>query len=350
MKIFFLPQKGNEEPWMSDFIAAVGGRCPVVIYDETKPLAPQFEGVEYVVELGGKVATHEIIDTARAAGVRFWQIMGTGMDHVDILYFEQQGIPLSNTPGQFSSLALAEHAIYLMLCLVKGLAATRRCFPERVFYRPVGEDLDGKKLGLVGLGASGRELAKRAHGLGMHIVAIDAADIPEDTLAHLHVGWCGGPDDLARLLEESDFVSIHVPLLRSTRHMINAEALKRMKSSAYLINVARGAHRRSRGADRGSPRRHNCRSRSRRIRRGTIGSFASDSSYGQRCRHAAHSRRFEKHVAGPIKGGRGQCFSCRGRIAAALSGDIGDGHLIRCRKDSRGVKVNVGAGAQCPPA
>ena len=240
MKIFFLPQKGNEEPWMSDFIAAVGGRCPVVIYDETKPLAPQFEGVEYVVELGGKVATHEIIDTARAAGVRFWQIMGTGMDHVDILYFEQQGIPLSNTPGQFSSLALAEHAIYLMLCLVKGLAATRRCFPERVFYRPVGEDLDGKKLGLVGLGASGRELAKRAHGLGMHIVAIDAADIPEDTLAHLHVGWCGGPDDLARLLEESDFVSIHVPLLRSTRHMINAEALKRMKSSAYLINVARG--------------------------------------------------------------------------------------------------------------
>ena len=90
-----------------------------MIYDETKPLAPQFEGVEYVVELGGKVATHEIIDT--------------GMDHVDILYFEQHGTRLSNTPGQFSSLALAEHAIYLMLCLIKGLAATRRCFPERVF-------------------------------------------------------------------------------------------------------------------------------------------------------------------------------------------------------------------------
>ena len=241
MKIFYLPQKGNEDPWTSDFIAAVGDRCPVVVYDETKPLAPQLGGVEYVVELGGKVATHEIIDAAKDAGVRFWQIMGTGMDHVDIRYFDQKRIPVSNTPGQFSAVALAEHAIYLMLCLVKRLADTRRCLSERSFYQPVGEDLDGKKLGLVGLGASGRALAQRAHGLGMRLAAIDVADIPQDVLRNLHIGWFGGTSQLGHLLEESDFVSIHVPLLESTDHLIDAKALDRMKSSAYLINVARGA-------------------------------------------------------------------------------------------------------------
>ena len=112
MEILYIPQKGNEHPWMTDFIEAVGDRATVVIYDDTGPIAEQFEGVDYVVELGGKVATHEMIDAAAAAGITFWQIQGTGMDHVDIPYFEKKGIQIANTPGQFSSIALAEHAIY----------------------------------------------------------------------------------------------------------------------------------------------------------------------------------------------------------------------------------------------
>ena len=62
MEILYIPQRGNEHPWMDDFIEAVGERATVVIYDDTGPIAEQFEGVDYVVELGGKVATHEMID------------------------------------------------------------------------------------------------------------------------------------------------------------------------------------------------------------------------------------------------------------------------------------------------
>ena len=69
MEILYIPQKGNEHPWMTDFIEAVGDRATVVIYDDTGPIAEQFEGVDYVVELGGKVATHEMIDAAAAAGI-----------------------------------------------------------------------------------------------------------------------------------------------------------------------------------------------------------------------------------------------------------------------------------------
>ena len=240
MKILYIPQRGNKHPWMSDFIEAVGDRATVVIYDHTRPAAEQFEGIDYVVELGGKLATHEMIDAAAAAGISFWQIQGTGMDHVDIPYFEKKGVRIANTPGQFSSIALAEHAIYFMLCLTKNLSATPKCFASRRFYQPLSLELDGLTLGLVGLGASGKDLAKRAWGLGMKLMAIDAAEIPPATLDELHVDFFGGPRELDRLLAASDVVSIHVPLLPSTRHLIDKRALSLMKPTAYLINVARG--------------------------------------------------------------------------------------------------------------
>ena len=240
MRILYVPQKGNEHPWMDDFLEAVGDRATVVIFDDTRPVAEQFEGVDYVAELGGKVATHEMIDAAAAAGITFWQIQGTGMDHVDIPYFEKKGIQIANTPGQFSSIALAEHAIYFMLCLTKNLSETPKCFASRSFYQPLSLELDGLTLGLVGLGASGKDLAKRAWPFGMKLMALDAAEIPQTTLDELHVDHFGSPKDLDHLLAESDIVSVHVPLLPSTRHMIDKRAFSLMKPTAYLINVARG--------------------------------------------------------------------------------------------------------------
>ncbi len=240
MKILFLPQGGLERPWMTDFLEAVGDRATVVIYDHTRGVAGQFEGIDYVVELGGKVATREMIDAAAAEGITFWQIQGTGMDHVDIPYFEKKGIRIANTPGQFSSVALAEHAIYFMLCLTKHLYQTAKCLASGTFFGPISQDLEGLTLGLIGLGASGKDLARRAWPFDMKLMAIDAADIPKSTLDELHIDFFGAPGDLDRLLAESDIVSIHVPLLPSTRYLINKAAFERMKSSAYLINVARG--------------------------------------------------------------------------------------------------------------
>lgn len=240
MKILYLPQIGIEQLWMEDFLEAVGDKATVEIFDHTKPVAKQFQHVDYVVELGGKVATHEMIDAAAASGITFWQIQGTGMDHVDIPYFEKKGIRIANTPGQFSSVALAEHAIYFMLCLTKNLSQTPKRFAAKDFFGPVSQELDGMTLGLIGLGASGKDLARRAWPFGMKLVAVDTIEIEQSKLDELHIDFFGNPSDLDRLLAEADIVSIHVPLLPSTHHLINKYALEQMKSSAYLINVARG--------------------------------------------------------------------------------------------------------------
>ena len=111
---------------------------------------------------------------------------------------------------------------------------------SQVFNQPMTEDLEGKTLGLVGFGASARELARRAWPFEMKILAIDVADVPQEVCDEFHVGFLGGPQELDRLLAEADYLSLHIPLTSKTRHLIDGRAMGLMKPSAVLINVARG--------------------------------------------------------------------------------------------------------------
>jgi D-3-phosphoglycerate dehydrogenase len=127
-----------------------------------------------------------------------------------------------------------------MLCLAKNLDESRRNIRSGVFYHPMNEELEGKTLGLVGFGGSARELAKRAHGMGMRLLAVDAVDVPPAVQEEYHLDFLGGPKDLDKLLRESEYLSIHTPLTSKTQHLINRESLGKMKPTAVLINVARG--------------------------------------------------------------------------------------------------------------
>jgi phosphoglycerate dehydrogenase-like enzyme len=107
-------------------------------------------------------------------------------------------------------------------------------------YQPVNDELGGLLLGIVGLGASGRELAVRARALGMRIQAVDVAPVPEEVLAELGVERFTGLEGLDELLASSDYVSLHVPLTDDTRHLIDERRLRLLKPTAALVNVARG--------------------------------------------------------------------------------------------------------------
>jgi phosphoglycerate dehydrogenase-like enzyme len=240
VKALFLPQAGTEEPWLGDVRAALGNGAELSVYDKDKDLAEQFAGVRVVIDQGGH-ASREVIDAGAEAGVELWQVLGTGLDHTDVDYILAKGIKLANTPGPFSAIALAEQAMYLMLCVAKKSHEAGRNLRAGTMYLPVTEELAGSTLGLVGLGASARELAGRARAFGMRIVAVDLVAPSAPELTALGVDWFGSPADLARLLEESDYVSLHVPLTRETRHMLDADMIARMKPTAVLINVARGA-------------------------------------------------------------------------------------------------------------
>src|SRR5438552_1798684 len=112
--VLYIVQQGNAEPWLTDFRAAADGRVDYGVFNPDAPLAEQFAGVSVVVDQGGH-GTREQIDAGAAAGVRLWQVLGTGVDHTEVEHILSRGIALANTPGQFSAVALAEHALMFIL-------------------------------------------------------------------------------------------------------------------------------------------------------------------------------------------------------------------------------------------
>jgi phosphoglycerate dehydrogenase-like enzyme len=100
--------------------------------------------------------------------------------------------------------------------------------------------MEGRTLGIIGLGASGVELARRAKSFAMKIMAIDVRPIDQEILDEIQVEFLGGPDDLDEVVAQCDFLSLHLHLTPKTRHIIDARRIGLMKSTAFLVNVARG--------------------------------------------------------------------------------------------------------------
>jgi phosphoglycerate dehydrogenase-like enzyme len=239
LRVLFLPQKGVDPVWQAEVVKAVSPRHDLAIYDPGQPLAGQFAGAEVVVDMGGSVGTRPMYDAAGDA--RLWQILGTGLDHVDLAYMKTRGFAIANCPGQFSAVGLAECAMMYILMLARRFHETQATFRQGVLYRPMGMELVDKVLGVIGFGASGQELARRARAFGMRIRAIDVRPIEPAILAELKPEFLGSPADLDRVTAESDYLSLHLHLTPGTRHLIDARRLGLMKPSACLINVARGA-------------------------------------------------------------------------------------------------------------
>src|SRR5437773_9063308 len=128
MRVVYIPIPEIMHPWYDDFLNAIGDRHQVRLYDFARPASEQFRGAHVVVELGGSLQTIEMVDAALAEGVRLWQVSGAGLNQlgVGVAYFLEKGMPLTHTPGPFSGIALAEHALFLMLSLAKNFSASQR--------------------------------------------------------------------------------------------------------------------------------------------------------------------------------------------------------------------------------
>ncbi len=239
LKVLYLPMDTIDPIWREEVVAAVSPNHDLAIIDNSKPIAEQFAGVEAVLDTGGSVGTREMYDAAR--DVRLWQILGTGLDHVDLEYMKTKGFVISNSPGQFSSVALAECAMIFILNLSRQICEAAVNFKSGTMYEPTGSEVEGKVLGIIGFGASGQDLARRARPFGIRIQAVDVRQIEAEVLNELRPEFMGTPDDIDRVVSESDFLSVHLHLTPETRHIIDSRRLALMKSSACIINVARGA-------------------------------------------------------------------------------------------------------------
>lgn len=243
LTVLFLPHPLGPsmlKPARDDVVTAIGDRHDLRILDYDQPIAPQFDGVDVVIDHGGSAGTREMADAAEGQ-VRLWQILGTGFDHFDLNYWCSKNLPVANCPGIFSAVALAECAMMFMLMLARQYPVTQTNLKQGDLYRPVGMELDGLNLGIVGFGASGIELARRAAPFGLKMSAIDIRDVGADEVREFGLDFVGKPEDLDAVIAASDFLSLHLHLNEETRHTIDLRRLRLMKPTAFLINVARGA-------------------------------------------------------------------------------------------------------------
>lgn len=161
----------------------------------------------------------------------------TGFDHIDLAYARKKKITISNVPT-YGENTVAEHALALLLDLSRKIyPSIKRVKEGRYDYHNLrGFDIRGKTIGVVGTGHIGIHFIKLLSGFEARVLAYDA--FPKPTLEKKY-GFTY--TTLDRLLKESDIISLHVPLLPSTTHLINTSAVKKMKQGTYIINTARGA-------------------------------------------------------------------------------------------------------------
>lgn len=176
---------------------------------------------------------------AGAPKLKLIATMGTGYDNIDLEAARRHGIEVTNAPGVLDD-TTADLAFALMLATSRGLVRSERRLRDGGFtgWTPtsfLGTDVHGKTLGIVGLGRIGQAVAKRARGFDMKLLYTGRAPKP-DVAAALGAEFVS----MDALLERSDFVSLHVPLTKETRHLIDAKSLAKMKREAILINTARG--------------------------------------------------------------------------------------------------------------
>ncbi len=173
---------------------------------------------------------------AKAGKLRVVGRAGIGVDNVDVPAATERGVVVMNTPFG-NSITTAEHAVAMMMALARQLPAADRSTQAGKWEKSrfMGVELTGKTLGIIGCGNIGCNVAMRAHGLFMKVVAYDPFLSPERA-SELRVEKV----DLDDLLSRADFITLHTPLSDQTRNIIDAAALARAKRGVRIVNCARG--------------------------------------------------------------------------------------------------------------
>ncbi len=203
-----------------------------------RELLARVKGVDGLLSMLTNAIDAELMDAA-GPNLKVVANYAVGFNNIDVAEATQRGIAVGNTPG-----VLTETTADLAWALI--MSAARRITEGDRFVRAgkfkgthamlmLGGDVHGKTLGVVGFGRIGQVVARRALGFNMKVIYHDERRATSDE-RRLHVRYV----PLARLLKESDFISLNVPLTDKTKHLIQAKELRMMKKTAFLINTARG--------------------------------------------------------------------------------------------------------------
>lgn len=231
---FRLPMDGFSE--MSSDYELLIPMNDVFIKDDFNKLLPD---AAVLVGVFGQKVTREMIEMA--PNLKLIANYGAGFDNIDVAFATEKGILITNTPNPVTE-PTAELAMGLMVAVARNIAGfniglREARVPAWTVLNNMSTTLYGKTLGIVGMGAIGRSLARRAIAFGMNVIYHNRKRLDEVTEQKYNAGFA----DLETLLRNSDVVSLNVPGSTDTRHLIGISELKIMKPQAILINTARGS-------------------------------------------------------------------------------------------------------------
>jgi phosphoglycerate dehydrogenase-like enzyme len=194
----------------------------VRVRDYTKPIAEAVASANVILPSNARIDAAAI---AAPKDLILIQQPAVGIEVVDLQAAKDRGIPVCNVPGVNAD-AVAQTALLLMLAVARRLPEARRKFETAEIGVPLGRELSGKVLGVIGLGKIGSKLARAGEALGMEVMSVRSQSTRQE---------------LERLLDRSDFVSLHCPLTPATRGILGEAEIARMKKGSVVINCARGA-------------------------------------------------------------------------------------------------------------
>lgn len=231
MKIAFFDLEGWEEEILKNELA---GHELMLFRDSLKGHLPELSDVDAVsVFIHSRIGKEEM---DAMPNLKLIATRSTGYDHIDIDEAKKRGISVFNVPS-YGENTVAEFAFALILALTRKIIQCRDRVRAGKFSTEGlrGMDLKGKTIGVIGTGRIGRHLIRMAKGFDMNIIAYDAYP-NEDYAREMGYKYVS----LDELLSSSDIISIHVPYLPSTHHLINMENIGKLKKGAIIINTARG--------------------------------------------------------------------------------------------------------------
>ena len=202
---------------------------------DQKQLKELIRDVDVLIMRVDPAINREILDTAEK--LKIIAVCAVGLNHIDLDYAKEKGVQVFNAPG-WSDNAVAELTISKMLDIARGcMQANREVKDEHVWdkYKYYGRELRGKTLGVLGFGRIGRRVAKFADVFEMKVLAYDPY-VPEEVFEQNYATGVSKEE----VLRQSDFVTIHLPLVPETKDLINAETIRLMKKDAVVLNMSRG--------------------------------------------------------------------------------------------------------------
>lgn len=202
--------------------------------DADGPISEQILGFDCVIVRSATKITKEVLEAADV--LKLIVRAGVGLDNIDLEAAEEVGVKVMNTP-EAPTVSVAEMVFALMFALARNVTQADSSMKEEKWNKKIlrGTELWQKTLGIIGFGRIGQEVAKRAKALDMKVLAYDVIDITDACKT-----YGAQASTLDGIITESDYISLHVPLLPQTKGMIGAAEFEKMKDTAFLVNTARG--------------------------------------------------------------------------------------------------------------